>query len=47
VVARWPEVPGAILATMPASTGFWDFVQPPAPALPSMANDTGFWDRIR
>jgi hypothetical protein len=48
--ARTPEVSAATLPAMPASMGFWDFVQAPeapAPALPAMPNDLGFWDRLR
>jgi hypothetical protein len=47
VVSGTAEVPVAGRPAMPASVGFWDFVQPPAPPSPEMPNDTGFGDRIR
>jgi hypothetical protein len=49
VVPQTSEVAVAGLPAMPTSMGFWDFVQPPAPARapPAMPNDLGFWDRLR
>jgi hypothetical protein len=46
-VARSPESSVATLPPMPASMGFWDRLQPPAPPLPEVPNDLGFWDRLR
>jgi hypothetical protein len=45
-----PQAPHAVQAAslppMPASMGFWDFVQPPPAPLPPMPSDLGFGDRF-